>query len=55
MVRQDITGKRHKEIMEELEDKFTKLLSIKRYRQNLSLGDLLTIWQRVMSKFKNGS
>jgi hypothetical protein len=54
MVRQDMTRKKHNEIMAELEEKLAGLLNIKKYQQCLSLGDILTVWQRVMSKFRNG-
>ena len=54
MVRQDITAKKHREIMEDLEAKLAGVLSMKKFTQNLSLGDVLTVWQRVMTKFKNG-
>lgn len=53
MVRQDITANRHKILMVECEYQLNQVLDKKKFAQNLSLGDLLTVWQRVMSKRKN--
>lgn len=55
MVHQDITHKKHQEIMKDLETRLANVLDTNKYKQNLSLGDILTVWQRVMSKFKNGT
>jgi len=54
MVRQDITSKEHKKLMDDLEQKLIKALSGKRTQQCLSMFDIMTVWQRVMSKVKNG-
>jgi hypothetical protein len=54
MVRQDITYKAHQELMNDLEERLSKVLGLKKFQQVLTLGDILTVWQRVMSKRKNG-
>jgi len=54
MVHQDVTRETHNKIMKDLEEKLSTTLNMKKFQQNLSLGDILTVWQRVMSKVMSG-
>jgi len=54
MVRQAVNYQTKEDLMTELEQQLTAVLDKRKFKRYLTLGNLLTVWQRVMSKRKNG-